>query len=130
MFIISIFLFFIFFTTRLSCYVLCRLTYKKYLLLVLFKWEECFNHSPFNSLSRNQISASIAFLRPLYLNDANIYIEWRYPKNVTKYCPICPLVHYGMSQNIVLFLKIKVINLLMFLLYPINLLIQFFDKFF
>ena len=31
---------------------------------------------------------------------------------------VCPLFHFGMSQNIVLFLKIKVINLLMFLLYP------------
>ena len=30
----------------------------------------------------------------------------------------CPLFHFEMSQNIVLFLKIKVINLLMFLLYP------------
>ena len=29
----------------------------------------------------------------------------------------CPLFHFEMSQNIVLFLKIKVINLLMFLLY-------------
>ena len=29
-----------------------------------------------------------------------------------------PLFHFEMSQNIVLFLKIKVINLLMFLLYP------------
>ena len=28
------------------------------------------------------------------------------------------LFHFGMSQNIVLFLKIKIINLLMFLLYP------------
>ena len=42
---------------------------------------------------------------------------------------ICPIFRFRMSQNIVLFLKIKVINLLMFLLYPINLLIQFFDKF-
>ena len=42
----------------------------------------------------------------------------------------CPLFYFKISQNIVLFLKIKVINLLMFLLYPINLLIQFFDKFF
>ena len=42
---------------------------------------------------------------------------------------VCPLLHFEMSQNIILFLKIKVINLLMFLLYPINLLIQFFDKF-
>ena len=31
---------------------------------------------------------------------------------------ICPLFHFEMSQNIVLFLKIKVINLLVFLLYP------------
>ena len=31
---------------------------------------------------------------------------------------VCPLFHFRMSQNIVLFLKIKVINLLMFLLYP------------
>ena len=31
---------------------------------------------------------------------------------------VCPLFHFGMSQNIVLFLKIKVIKLLMFLLYP------------
>ena len=31
---------------------------------------------------------------------------------------VCPLFHFEMSQNIVLFLKIKVINLLMFLLYP------------
>ena len=31
---------------------------------------------------------------------------------------VCPLFHFGMSQNIVLFLKIKVINLLIFLLYP------------
>ena len=30
---------------------------------------------------------------------------------------VCPLFHFGMFQNIVLFLKIKVINLLMFLLY-------------
>ena len=30
----------------------------------------------------------------------------------------CPLFYFEMSQNIVLFLKIKVINLLMFLLYP------------
>ena len=30
----------------------------------------------------------------------------------------CPLFHFEMSQNIVLFLKTKVINLLMFLLYP------------
>ena len=30
----------------------------------------------------------------------------------------CPLFHFEMSQNIVLFLKIKVINLLTFLLYP------------
>ena len=29
-----------------------------------------------------------------------------------------PLFHFGMSQNIVLFLKIKIISLLMFLLYP------------
>ena len=28
-----------------------------------------------------------------------------------------PLFHFEMSQNIILFLKIKVINLLMFLLY-------------
>ena len=31
---------------------------------------------------------------------------------------VCPLFHFGMSQNIILFLKIKVINLLIFLLYP------------
>ena len=31
---------------------------------------------------------------------------------------VCHLFHFGMSQNIVMFLKIKVINLLMFLLYP------------
>ena len=31
---------------------------------------------------------------------------------------VCPLFHFGMSQNIVLFLKIKIINLLIFLLYP------------
>ena len=31
---------------------------------------------------------------------------------------VCPLFHFEMSQNIVLFLKIKVINLLIFLLYP------------
>ena len=31
---------------------------------------------------------------------------------------VCPLFHFGMSQNIVLFLKIKIISLLMFLLYP------------
>ena len=30
----------------------------------------------------------------------------------------CPLFHFEMSQNIFMFLKIKVINLLMFLLYP------------
>ena len=30
---------------------------------------------------------------------------------------VYPLFHFGMSQNIVLFLKIKMINLLMFLLY-------------
>ena len=30
----------------------------------------------------------------------------------------CFLFHFEMSQNIVMFLKIKVINLLMFLLYP------------
>ena len=30
---------------------------------------------------------------------------------------VCPLLHFGMSQNIVMFLKIKVINLLIFLLY-------------
>ena len=46
---------------------------------------------------------------------------------------ICPLFYFEMSQNIVLFLKIKVINLLMFLLYPyllmFLLIIQFFDKF-
>ena len=46
---------------------------------------------------------------------------------------VCPLFHFEMSQNIVMFLKIKVINLLMFLLYPyllmFLLIIQFFDKF-
>ena len=31
---------------------------------------------------------------------------------------VCPLFHFRMSRNIVLFLKIKVISLLMFLLYP------------
>ena len=31
---------------------------------------------------------------------------------------VCPLFHFEMSQNIVMFLKIKVINLLIFLLYP------------
>ena len=31
---------------------------------------------------------------------------------------VYPLFHFEMSQNIVLFLKIKVINLLIFLLYP------------
>ena len=31
---------------------------------------------------------------------------------------VCPLFYFGMSQNIVKFLKIKVISLLMFLLYP------------
>ena len=31
---------------------------------------------------------------------------------------VCPLFHFGMSQNIVLFLKIKIIGLLIFLLYP------------
>ena len=31
---------------------------------------------------------------------------------------VCPLFYFGMSQNIVLFQKIKVISLLMFLLYP------------
>ena len=30
---------------------------------------------------------------------------------------VCPLFYFGMSQNIVMFLKKKVINLLMFLLY-------------
>ena len=30
----------------------------------------------------------------------------------------CPLFHFEMSQNIVLFPKIKLINLLIFLLYP------------
>ena len=42
---------------------------------------------------------------------------------------VCPLFLFGMSQNIVLFLKIKVINLLMFLLYLILLIIQIFNKF-
>ena len=31
---------------------------------------------------------------------------------------VCSLFHFRMSQNIVMFLKIKIINLLMFLLYP------------
>ena len=31
---------------------------------------------------------------------------------------VCPLFHFEMSQNLVMFLKIKVINLLIFLLYP------------
>ena len=31
---------------------------------------------------------------------------------------ICSLFYFEMSQNIIMFLKIKVINLLMFLLYP------------
>ena len=43
---------------------------------------------------------------------------------------VCPLFHFEMSQNIVLFLKIKVINLLSSYYTSINLLIQFFDKFF
>ena len=30
----------------------------------------------------------------------------------------CHLFHFEMSQNIIMFLKIKVINLVMFLLYP------------
>ena len=46
---------------------------------------------------------------------------------------VCPLFHFEMSQNIVMFLKIRVINLLIFLLYPyllmFLLIIQFFDKF-
>ena len=46
---------------------------------------------------------------------------------------VCPLFHFEMFQNIVLFLKIKIINLLMFLLYPyllmFLLIIQFFYKF-
>ena len=46
---------------------------------------------------------------------------------------VCLLFYFGMTQIIVLFLKIKVINLLMFLLYPylliFLLIIQFFDKF-
>ena len=45
---------------------------------------------------------------------------------------VCPLFHFEISQIIVLFLKIRVINLLMFLLYPyllmFLLIIQFFDK--
>ena len=43
-------------------------------------------------------------------------------KNNKKILPlshfVCPLFHFRMSQNTVLFLKVKVINLLMFLLYP------------
>ena len=31
---------------------------------------------------------------------------------------VCPLFYFGMSQIIVMFLKIRIINLLMFLLYP------------
>ena len=46
---------------------------------------------------------------------------------------VCPLFYFEMSQNIILFLKIRVINLLMFLLYPyllmFLLIIQFFDQF-
>ena len=46
---------------------------------------------------------------------------------------VCLLFYFGKFQNIVLFLKIKVINLLMFLLYlyllKFLLIIQFFDKF-
>ena len=46
---------------------------------------------------------------------------------------VCLLFYFGKSQNIVLFLKIKVIDLLMFLLYlyllKFLLIIQFFDKF-
>ena len=50
------------------------------------------------------------------------------PQNYTFYRPlifilplfqfICPLFHFEISQNIDLFLKIIVINLLIFLLYP------------
>ena len=43
----------------------------------------------------------------------------RYQLGVTPSVPLfCPLFHFEMSQNIVLFLKIKDINLLIFLLYP------------
>ena len=44
--------------------------YQKYLLIMLFKLEECLNHLFVNSFECNYINVSIVFLRPWYLNDA------------------------------------------------------------
>ena len=46
-----------------------------------------------------------------------IYIIYIYILLSSSYF-VCPLFHFRMSQNIVVFLNIKVINLLILLLYP------------
>ena len=59
----------------------------------------------------------------------HIYTLTSYKKNTPPFQFVCPLFHFGMSQNIVLFLKLKTINLLMFLLCLYFISKTIFDKF-
>ena len=59
----------------------------------------------------------------------HIYTLTSYKKNTPPFQSVCPLFHFGMSQNIVLFLKLKTINLLMFLLCLYFIPKTIFDKF-
>ena len=78
-----------------------------------------------NQIPSINAGPSLFFFRKM---DSNILIIVLPPSHF-----VCHLFHFEMSQIIVLFLKIRVINLLMFLLYPyllmFLLIIQFFDKF-
>ena len=59
----------------------------------------------------------------------HIYTLTSYKKNTPPFKFVCLLFHFGMSQNIVLFLKLKTINLLMFLLCLYFISKTIFDKF-
>ena len=119
--------------TKIRNRTLCNINF--FLMLKIFK---SYLNNAFNVLSDQNLSS---FIIALLFNSFGHYRVIPYFKFFAFVFPthwndvlflshfVCSLFHFEMSQNIVLFLKIKIINLLIFILYPINLLIQFFDKF-
>ena len=68
----------------------------------------------FFGLNENRKTCERLWILIVYV--CQVYIKRNYL--LSSFHFFCPLFHFEMSQNIILFLKIKIINLLIFLLYP------------
>ena len=93
-----------------------KINYLVHNLHIIMLYVEGLEAFPYLSHSNNLHRASLR-LSPKVRAKSKLYVTIFMLCTLPSHF-VCPLFHFGMFQNIVMFLKIKVINLLMFLLYP------------